>query len=211
MRDSIDTITRRTQRYWYVDGLAEIAIGLFFMLLSAYFPLQERIVTASPYAWLANLGLFAAVLLIVWLFRHTLQAVKTRLTYPRTGFVAYPWTQGRSRWLRYGLAACYGLVGVSLVALASRSQTIHTWVPLLTGTIAGLTVLYLSYRFRLMRLAFLACALILTGIVVSLFIPNEMLAAALSSFVNGVCFFVSGMVTLVRYLRKTQPHGEVGL
>jgi len=30
MKDNIDTITRRTQGYWYIDGLAEMTIGLFF-------------------------------------------------------------------------------------------------------------------------------------------------------------------------------------
>ena len=211
MKDNIDTITRRTQGYWYIDGLAEMTIGLFFVILSVYFTFQKQIVTASQNDWLANLGLLGGVLLLAWLFRYALKAIKSRLTYPRTGYVAYPLVQGSTRWLRYAQTFGLGLVGAALIALASRSQTLHSWVPLVTGTIAGLTVLYLSYRFRLVRLTFLACALILVGLMVSLINPGETLAAVLSSLANGACFIVSGGVTLVRYLRSTRPQDEVGL
>jgi len=33
MKDSIDSLQQHTQQYWNIDGLAEIAIGGFFLLL----------------------------------------------------------------------------------------------------------------------------------------------------------------------------------
>jgi hypothetical protein len=211
MKNTIDTMIRRTQRYWYVDGLAEITIGLFFVVLSLYFLIQARIKTVSLNPVLVNLGLLAVILLVLWFFRYALQAVKARLTYPRTGYVASPRMQKGLRWQRYGVTAWLVVVCVSLVALTLHSHTTPSWAPLLMGAVAGLIVLALGYRFRLLRFAFLACALVLIGAVVSFFNPGETLAAVQSSAADGVCFIISGGVTLVRYLRSTQPSAETDL
>ena len=208
MKNNIDTIIRRTQRYWYIDGLAEITVGLFFVVLSGYFLVQAWIKSIPVNRVLANLGLLAAVLLVVWFFSYALQAVKTRLTYPRTGYVAYPRMQKGLRWQRYGITAWLIAVCISLVALTLHSHTTPAWEPFLIGVVGGLTLLALSYRFRLMRFAFLACALVLIGAAVSLFYPGETLAIALSSTADGICFIISGGVTLVRYLRNTQATAQ---
>ena len=204
MKNTIDTIIRRTQRYWYVDGLAEITVGLLFLVLSVYFLVQSRIKTVSLNPILANLGLLVVILLVLWLFRYALHAVKTRLTYPRTGYVAYPSKQKNLRWQRYGITAWLIVVCISLVALTLYSHSTPSWAPLLMGTVAGLTVLALSYRFRLLRFTYLACTLVLIGAVVSLLNPGETLAIVLASTADGICFIISGGVTLVRYLRSTQ-------
>jgi hypothetical protein len=211
MKNTIDFIIRRTQRYWYVDGLAEITVGLFVLVLSVYFLVQARIKTVSLNPVLANLGLFAVILLVLWFFRYALQAAKARLTYPRTGFVAYPSMQKSLPWQRYRITAWLVLVCISLVALTLHSHSNPSWSPLLMGTVTGLTVLALSYRFRLLRFTFLACALVLIGAAVSLINPGGTLAAVMTSTADGICFIISGGVTLVHYLRSTQPPAEANL
>ena len=211
MKNTPDTIIHRTQQYWYIDGLAEITVGLLFAVMSVYFLVQARIKTVSINPVLANLGLLAVILLVAWLFRYVLQTVKTRLTYPRTGYVASPHMQKSSRWQRYGIIAWLLLVCILLVALISRSQTTPSWAPLLTGIVAGLTTLFLSYRFRLMRFALLACALVLVGAVVTFFNPGETLAQVLSSAADGVCFIISGGITFVLYLHNNPPPTEANL
>jgi hypothetical protein len=211
MKNTIDTSIRRTQRYWYIDGLAEMAVGLFFLVMSGYFLVQAQIKSVSLNPVLANLALLAVILLVVWLFRYALQVVKAHLTYPRTGYVASPHQQKSLHWQRYGLTAWLVTVCVALVALTLHSHTTPTWMPLLTGTVAGLTVLVLSYRFRLVRFALLACALVLAGALVSFFYPGEPLAAIVSSAADGICFIISGGITLVLYLHSTQPPAEPNL
>ena len=46
MKNNIDAIIRRTQRYWYIDGLAEITVGIFLVVMSGYFLVQARIKSA---------------------------------------------------------------------------------------------------------------------------------------------------------------------
>lgn len=205
MKDNVDTIIRSTQQYWYIDGLAEITVGLLLVLLSAFFLAQAWTRTVSLNPVLANTGLLAVVLLIVWFFRHALRAVKARLTYPRTGYVASPCKWGGSFWQRYGVMAWLILVCLSLLALTLHSRTPPSWEPLLMGTVAGLTILFLNYRFRLMRFTILACALVLIGALVSFFNPGEPTAEILSSVAGGACFIISGGLTLIHYLRSTRP------
>jgi hypothetical protein len=211
MKITIDTIIRQTQRYWYVDGLAEITVGLFFGVLSGYFFVQSRIRTIALNPVLANLGLLAVIMAVLWFFRYTLQAVKARLTYPRTGYVAFPGRQKSLRWQRYGISAWLVVVCIALAALTLTSHTTPSWTPLLMGTVTGLTVLALSYRYRLYRFTFLACALVLIGAGVSWINPGWTLAAVMSSAADGICFIVSGGLTLWRYLRSTHPSAETNL
>lgn len=213
MKEDIDPIIRRTRRYWYVDGLAEIAVGLIFVLLNLFFlanawlvPAWSRDVSLSPI--LTTTGLLAITALVVWLFRQGLQAAKARLTYPRTGYVASPRHWKGTFWQRYGIMAWLGVVCLALLVLTFQSQTPPSWAPLLTGSAAGLTLLFLGYRFQLARFALLACALVAIGAIVTYLNPGEPLAEILSSTAGGVCFLISGGITLIHYLRNTQPSGS---
>jgi hypothetical protein len=209
MKDNFDPIIRRTQRYWYVDGLAEITVGLIFVLLNLFFlanawlvPALARDASLSPV--LAMTGLLAITALVVWLFRQGLQTAKARLTYPRTGYVASPRHWKGSFWQRYGIMAWLVVVCLALLVLTFNSQTPPSWAPLLTGSAAGLTVLFLGYRFQLARFALLACALVAIGAIVTYLNPGEPLAETLSSLAGGACFLISGGLTLVHYLHSTQ-------
>lgn len=208
MKNSIDNIIHRTQRYWYVDGLAELAVGLLLALLSGYFILQAQIKSLPLNPVLANLALLAALLLVVLIFRAGLQAVKARVTYPRTGYVAYPRRQTGPLWQRYGLTAWIVLTSLAMVVLATRLHSTPAWTPFLMGTVTGLTLLAVSVRFQLLRMALLAFALVLIGAFLSLINPGEPLASVLYAIAGGVCFLISGGITLVRYLRSTQPPAE---
>jgi hypothetical protein len=204
MKDSIDNIIHRTQRYWYVDGLAEITVGLFFVVLSGYFLAQARIKSVSSDPILADFGLLAAILLVLWFFLYAFRAVKARLTYSRTGYVASPRRQVGLRWQRVGLAAWMLTVGLSLTFLAYHSHGAPSWMPLLLGVVVGLTLLYLSFRFQLRRFTFLACALVLVGAIVAFLNLGGTRAEILSSAADGLCFIISGGVALVGYLRRSR-------
>ena len=208
MKNNIDNLIQRTRQYWYQDGLVEITVGLFFMVLSPYFLAQAWIKTVPLNPVLANIGLLAAILVVIGLFRTALLAVKAHLTYPRTGYVAYPRLHKGSLWQRYGLATWLILVCIALLALTLASRTPPAWAPFLLGVVAGLAVLFVSYRFRLLRFTLLACALTLIGAVISIYNPGEADAATLSAAADGVCFLLSGALTLVRYLRNTRPPTE---
>jgi len=43
MKNKIEQIIRKTYGYWWVDGMAEIAMGLFFGALSGYYYLMVKL------------------------------------------------------------------------------------------------------------------------------------------------------------------------
>ena len=78
MKDNVDNIIRRTQRYWYIDGLAEITVGLIFVLLNLFFLANAWFIPAwtrsgSINSVLATTGLLAITALVIWFFRRALQ------------------------------------------------------------------------------------------------------------------------------------------
>ena len=62
MRDEIDDVIKRTQRYWYVDGLTEIAIGFLLVLIGLLFYAQETIDIDASTAPLVAIGVPAVLL-----------------------------------------------------------------------------------------------------------------------------------------------------
>ncbi len=84
---------RRAAAYWFVDGLPEMAFGLPLLL----FGLLAVWATArgNPHGWEVWLpvGVMLSYLLVLVMFimhRRVLDALKARVTYPRTGYVRPP-------------------------------------------------------------------------------------------------------------------------
>lgn len=83
---------RRAWNYWFVDGLPNLIGGLLCLLLAgASFLLSGPHPRRSPLV-IALLVLAYGIYVVVLLrFRQTLEWLKTRITYPRTGYAASPY------------------------------------------------------------------------------------------------------------------------
>ncbi len=117
--NEIRDMEKRTRRYFYDDGFVEIAVGILFLLLGGYFYASVALPAASSVkSWLdASLVLViaAGVFLVGWLVRF----LKHRITYPRTGYVAYKKKEAAPS--RRAAAAVSGVViGAALSALLRR-------------------------------------------------------------------------------------------
>lgn len=80
---------QRAASYWFVDGLPEFVFGLALLTFGTS-ALVARIYAPSP--WMK--GYFAVVavgfILLMWKYDEILDFVKSRVTYPRTGYVQPP-------------------------------------------------------------------------------------------------------------------------
>src|SRR5450755_151473 len=80
---------QRAWRYWFADGLPTLVAGLCSLSFgfSTLYAGQRAETPLSVAVSLAGLGLYGAVL-----FRHReiVEWLKTRVTYPRTGYVRPP-------------------------------------------------------------------------------------------------------------------------
>jgi hypothetical protein len=205
MQAQIDRAMRRPWRYWYEDGLAEMAMGAVFVALGVVFLLESWLAPGPILALVSMLGPVVAVLGASLLAQRAVRAVKARIVYPRTGYVAYRRDRSGSRLLRrFALGAGVGAVVGALAALPS----LEVWVPAVIGLFVAGMLFYAGLRLDLSRFYLLAAASAVLGTLVSV--------GGLASLPGGAAYFagfglvsiLSGAVTLCAYLRVAAPPSE---
>ena len=204
-RDRIESVQQRTQRYWYEDGLTEAATGCLFVLVGLLFFVEASAPPGSLLASFSAIGLPVLLVLGFWIGKHAVAFLKERLTYPRTGYVAYRRTPVSRR-------ALTGIVAVVVAALAVQllrvSQTPVNWIPTLDGVVIGIFLLYMGYKLGLVRFYALAVVSALIGLSAALGGLDETMGSAAYFAGMGVALLVSGGLTLWSYLSQTQPPAE---
>lgn len=202
MRMSIDRAMRRPWQYWFEDGLVEIAVGGVLVAIALLF-LAE---VASGTAGLAAPGLPVVVGGGSWLAGRAVKAAKERLTYPRTGYVAYKRERRRGRIVRT-LAACAvmgGLVGAVMAQLPSGA-----WITAAEGLLGSVAFFLLGHKVDLTRFYALAGVSALLGVAASWAGLSDTLGSVVLYGGIGVAVIASGLVALRGYLRSSQPPAEV--
>lgn len=158
MKETLTHVQQRARAYWFADGLNEIVGGLFAATLGALIWWQSRLQDtpqADVLSTAANLFLLAGVFLLPVLLRW----MKERVTYPRSGYVAYPEMKPAER-LKRGIPAM--LIGFLLAALIvistlASSQTrlwaiaLLIWLPTLMGVLVGGRLLQTARATGLLR------------------------------------------------------------
>src|SRR5688500_1059300 len=89
MQHHLADVEQRVKRYWYTDGIAELAGGGMFILLGVYFACQEFLGQKSMIGGILQASSILLMIGVMALSRRLVNALKTRLTYPRTGYVEY--------------------------------------------------------------------------------------------------------------------------
>ncbi|HZW04990.1 MAG TPA: hypothetical protein VFF68_13740, partial [Anaerolineaceae bacterium] len=170
MGDLIDETMKRTRQYWYVDGISEMFTGLFILLLGAFFAVIPLIPSVAARTWLLALGQPALILLGFWLGGKAVRAVKERLTYPRTGYLAFRKPTRKHRWGRLVFAA---VLSASLGVLFSVLFNLipERWIPAIAAGVLGLFMLFLAYQLGLVRFAVLAGYFLVVGLLVFWWMP----------------------------------------
>lgn len=207
MNMSIDRAMRRPWQYWYEDGLVEMALGAILLAIALLF-LAEMAVPAGPAkAGLAALGLPVVVIGGGWLAGRAVKAAKERLTYPRTGYVAYRHERRRDRIVR-GLAIG-AVVGALVGAVMSRLPS-QSWIPTLQGLLTSVAFFLLARKAGVTRFYALAGLSALLGMATSWAGLGDLLGSVVFYGGMGVAVVASGLVTLRDYLRNSRPPAEEG-
>lgn len=199
--NEIDKTILRTRQYWYEDGLTEVSFGVACLLLALFFYLQVIAPPESTLATLLNSGMVLVLIGIILLTRYLVNWAKARLTYPRTGFVAYQKSSGKQRWMAGGLAM---LIGAIVAAMTINEPASLAWMPAVTGLLIGAAMLYFAYRLGLLRFYLLSLAAILIGPGLSLAGIGNLPGLAWFYALFGLVFLVSGGLTLQSYLKRTE-------
>jgi hypothetical protein len=207
MEPRIVQAPRRTAGYWYADGLVEIGTGLLLALMAGLFALEGTAPDGSLPASFSAIGLPLILLGGMAALSAAVRAVKQRLTYPRTGYVAYE----RTRPVRKVLAGVIGgLVSLGLVLLLASRPAWLSALPAVQGGVVGLVWLFLSYRTGAWRLAVVGLLALAAGLAASTAGLSESLGSAAVFGTTGLASLASGALALAHYLRTTSPPAEVG-
>ncbi len=202
MKSNLSDVQQRVNRYWYADGLAEIIGGGMFLLLAVYFALQDFIGPDSTLSGILQASL--ALLMIGGAFasRRLINSLKTRLTYPRTGYVEYRANKkdiGRKRVLVFILAFTISALTIAFVGIFKSFNSVVA----VTGFIVGVILVLLRGKASgLFRFYVLGAVSLLLGLALSASGLSEGYALGLYYGLMGVCFLISGGLTLTHYLHE---------
>jgi hypothetical protein len=218
---------QRTQAYWYVDGLVELGTGALFLMLGIVLAIEGTITPTSSLAkalsFVRNFLMIGGTIGIGLLVKY----IKSRLTYPRTGYIAYLQPKGRElgKTLSIGLVITF-IFSLGLILAILYIPTLQTmiaympsWLMVGLGIFAGCVYLSWGVRTGLQRFYWLAglnlfCGLILAwrGRGLNLIEGQSYLRTGPGIFliVMGINLCISGTVTLRNYLKNTQPEGGEG-
>ena len=205
MTDELKQPQRRALQYWYVDGTYELGFGLLCLILAIYFRL-EKLLEGSWFLALVDGSLVLVFIgggaLINWLTRKW----KERVTYPRTGYVAYRSETGLRRKIRLALGLTTGgLIGATVAVLATLPFRDVDIMPLVSGLLMGMVLAFLAWRTSLPRLYLLAAFSTGTGLALAFAQLGNYTSLSIYYLALSLGLIASGLVTMILYLRESPP------
>jgi hypothetical protein len=195
--NDMDGIMQRTRRYWYEDGISDLIMGGFLLLLGLLFAGESLTPPGSPLwaVWGMGLPMFliGGGLVAGW----AMQRLKSRVTYPRTGFVNYE-RKGLPR-----VATIVGLVLVAAIVAAGIVAVSQNRVNL--TTLFGIAFLaafgFVGYRSGLWRYVLIGLWCAVLGLTLAAFALTLEQSSAIFYVGAGLGMIVSGVLTWRRYDR----------
>ena len=199
MNNDLDQVTRRTRQYWFVDGLAELSVGGTFIILGLYFYLQSILPSGSLVLLTTQLGFVVLLFGVIFLSRYLVKKFKSRLTFPRTGYVSYKRASKKQRIVSASIAIIIASLNIALFLTTPLSLN---WIPAITGLIVGIVWLISAIRVGLIRFYLQSILSLLLGVGLSLARLETYQSLAVYYAVVGIVLLISGGATLAKYLHR---------
>jgi hypothetical protein len=202
MRSNLSDVQQRVNRYWYTDGLGELIGGCMFILLGVYFALQDFLGSDSVLSGILQVSLVLLLIGGAFVSRRLINALKTRLTYPRSGYVEYKVNKketGSKRVLAFILAFAVAGLAIAFISIFNSFDSMVA----VTGFIVGMILVLLRAKSSgLARFYLLAAISVMFGLAISTSGLSNGYALGLYYALMGVCFMISGGITLTWYLHE---------
>jgi hypothetical protein len=202
MNRRIDEVMRQTYRYYYEDGLVEIAVGLLFLVIGLLLLLWPAVQSGAIPGIVLAFGLPILTVLGAFLVRKAVQTVKMRAIHPRTGYISYrqqDWPRERRLFVTVALAVT--LLSVFLPDAFRRMSFAE-------GLFLGLVLSLVGFRVGLRRFYWLALLAALLGTLVAALVPDDVVGSALTFSGAGIVMATSGAVAFAKYLLRHPSPGD---
>jgi len=209
MQSNLSDVEQRVKRYWYTDGIGELTGGGMFILLGIYFAAQQYYGENSLFSGLLQGGLVILLIGGMAIGRWLIKALKSRLTYPRTGYVEYRVDRQNSNRRRVIVAVVAALVAAFSLVFAERVVSFLNLTLALTGILVGAILIFLQGRGSgLERFYVLGGMSIVLGIALSLSGLPDGYGLGLFYGLMGFAYIISGGMVLRRYLQENPLPAE---
>jgi hypothetical protein len=216
----VDNYLERPLRYYNIDGVGELGIG--FMMLGFALIGWLQLHTPSTAIWHQMYAFFIYVAVMLSIIHYGSKAIKTRITYPRTGFVDY---RPRDKyWIPMILGfTVSALLSAGLILAVRRHWEVSTPVSL-AGLLIALPYIRIA---RTVRWKWAIFGLMAAGAAAIALLPADLLGALanhtgltsavpakaagafwLTFTVYGILLIASGGISLWSYLPHTQPPAQ---
>jgi hypothetical protein len=204
MDRQIESAVQRGRAYWFVDGFAEMGVGIFLLLLGIAVLLRGWIGQEGFLSWFASIAIDIGILKVVTILTLILTVwwLRDRFTYPRTGYVR------GSRFSLSGFAGFFRNIFLlvilpALVLLAAFAfvpavrvilASISAWMPMGIGILWGGLFILTGGWSGLRRFRTMGGLILLTGVGIGMWqllqgfpiVPTDALNADWLSAVPGV-------------------------
>ncbi len=181
---------------------------LISIFLGGYFWVRTRLPSGSTRLHALALSMVPLLLIVILLLDLAVKAVKSKATYPRTGFVSYKKPQdGRKRKTIFRLVTIFAW---SLIFHFLRSDALPgtravSWIPLLTGLFFAGTSVWIGIKTSVPRFYFTAAISALAGIILSVTGIEENAAFGFYWGILGISFCLSGGAPFSGIFADTRP------
>jgi hypothetical protein len=208
MKDNFSDVEGRVRRYWFTDGIGELMGGGLFLLLGLYFSAQQYFGDRSLVGTLLQSSFVILLLGGMFVGRWMINQLKTRVTYPRTGYVEYrvkDQNNMRRRIIAFALA-----MGVAMFAIVitRNINTIDSMVAVTGLLVSAILLFNQGWAHGVSRFYVLSAIALILGILLS--VSGFARGYNLGAFYGlmGVAFVISGGLTLRHYLRENPMPAE---
>jgi len=202
MSDPIQDIQKQTFRYYYQDGLVELAVGILFLVIGLDAWAISSLPLGSPLSFTAWVLLPILTIGGIVGVQRFVRNLKERFVHPRTGFIEYAARPNRYRWWVSGAALALILAVILLP---------FDWLQ--KGSVAGGTIICvilatIGYQASLKRLIAVGISSLALGVVfaISPLSDNASLAAVFAAV--GLILCLTGAFTFRSYLAENPAPEE---
>ena len=198
----------RAYAHWLNDGIVEIGLGILFTgvgTLRAIIHFAGE--KSTTYYWLLA-GLLLFMIGFGWGSKRVGEALKARITYPRTGFMALkPRTYNYKNIL--ALLIFGGILGGMLGILSTQpnQQRVGIIVPITLGIVGALAFTFAAQRVEVKRFYYLAAISIGLGLAIGTLRVRVGKRRGLFYLSIGLAMIVTGGLALAQFLRSHEPVG----
>jgi hypothetical protein len=203
MSNHIDQLQKQTFRYYYEDGLAEIAVGVLFAVVGLNLWLVSAAPQGTPFALAAWIALPIVTVGGIFWVQYFVKHQKERLVHPRTGYIDYDTQPNPYRWL---------IMGIPLLVIALAIIYSDSWInreSVMGGILLFLILVSIGVRVNLLRLTGIGIFGLVLGVTLAYLQVSEHVGLAITYTIAGLVLVLSGGLAWRSYLSKNpSPENE---